>query len=233
MKKIIKKIQYILSKRNSVTFVKFLRKNGCKIGINTHFHDPKNTFIDINRLNYIEIGDNCNITMNTIILAHDYSYKVLRNVYHDMPQKSGITSIGNNVFIGMNSIILMGSNIGNNVIIGAGAVVSGNIPDNCVVAGNPAKVICTLEEYHRKCVKNFEQNAKIHALRIMKTKNREPSIQEMLYYCVIFLKPDGERKKYLEMLNPTGDNKEQLIDDLMKIPNTYNSFSDFLKNIRS
>ena len=49
--------------------------------------------------------------------------------------------------VGMKSIILMGSQIGNNVIIGAGAVVSGNIPDNVVVAGNPAKVVCTLDDY--------------------------------------------------------------------------------------
>ena len=47
--------------------------------------------------------------------------------------------IGDNVFIGMNSIILMGSHIGNNVIIGAGSVVSGNIPDNSVVGGGPSQ----------------------------------------------------------------------------------------------
>ena len=48
--------------------------------------------------------------------------------------------IGDNVFIGMNSIILMGSHIGNNVIIGAGSVVSGNIPDNSVVGGSQPKL---------------------------------------------------------------------------------------------
>jgi carbonic anhydrase/acetyltransferase-like protein (isoleucine patch superfamily) len=49
------------------------------------------------------------------------------------------TWIGNNVFIGVNSVILMGAHIGDNTIIGAGAVVSGSYDDNVVIAGNPAK----------------------------------------------------------------------------------------------
>ncbi len=49
--------------------------------------------------------------------------------------------IGENVFIGCNCIILKGSKIGNNCVIGAGSVVSGQFEDNCVIAGNPAKVI--------------------------------------------------------------------------------------------
>ena len=51
------------------------------------------------------------------------------------------THIGNQCFIGMNSIILPGVKIGNNVIVGAGAVVTKDIPSNTIVAGNPAKVL--------------------------------------------------------------------------------------------
>ena len=64
------------------------------------------------------------------------------------PQK--FTTIGNNVFVGMRSIILMGVEIGDNVIVGAGSVVAGKIPSNCVCAGNPAKVICTLDQHKEK-----------------------------------------------------------------------------------
>jgi acetyltransferase-like isoleucine patch superfamily enzyme len=53
------------------------------------------------------------------------------------------TKIGNNCFIGINSIIMPGVTIGNEVIIGAGSVVTKNIPDNCIAAGNPAKIIKT------------------------------------------------------------------------------------------
>ncbi|MDC7716134.1 acyltransferase [Vogesella sp. DC21W] len=51
------------------------------------------------------------------------------------------TSIGNDVWIGANSIILPGKKIGNHVIIGAGSVVTKDIPDWAIVGGNPARVI--------------------------------------------------------------------------------------------
>ena len=45
------------------------------------------------------------------------------------------------------------------MIIGAGSLVNKNVPDNCVVAGNPARVIMSLEEYHQKRIKAQEQEA--------------------------------------------------------------------------
>lgn len=49
--------------------------------------------------------------------------------------------IGNNVWIGMNAIILKGVTIGENSVVGAGAVVVHDVPPNVVVAGNPAKIV--------------------------------------------------------------------------------------------
>ena len=98
----------------------------------------------------LEIGEYCKITAGTIILTHDYSRSVIRRVYGEIVGEGRKTIIGDNVFIGMNSIILMGSHIGNNVVIGAGSVVSGIVPDNVVVAGNPARVVCSLDEFYKK-----------------------------------------------------------------------------------
>jgi maltose O-acetyltransferase len=53
--------------------------------------------------------------------------------------KIGLVKIGDNVFIGAGSIILPNVKIGNNVIIGAGSIVTKDVPDNSLVAGNPAK----------------------------------------------------------------------------------------------
>ena len=78
----------------------------------------------------IHIGDNCNILGGAIILSHD----ACRNLKAD-------TYIGNNVIVGINSIILPGVKVGDHVVIGAGSVVTKDVPDHCVVAGNPAKVI--------------------------------------------------------------------------------------------
>jgi maltose O-acetyltransferase len=90
----------------------------------------------------ISIGDNCTITANAIILSHDASTK--RDLGYS---KIGVVTIGNNVFIGAGAIILPNVHVGNNVIIGAGSVVTSDIPGNSVVVGNPAKVICTKQEF--------------------------------------------------------------------------------------
>lgn len=60
----------------------------------------------------------------------------------DRPRK---ITIGRNVWVGLNAIILKGTEIGDNSVVGAGAVVRGKFPANCVIAGNPAKVVKTFE----------------------------------------------------------------------------------------
>lgn len=59
-------------------------------------------------------------------------------------------TIGNNVWIGGNCVILPGIEIGDNVVIGAGSVVTKNIPDNVCAAGNPCRVISEITEEDRK-----------------------------------------------------------------------------------
>lgn len=228
---ILNRIENRISKRNSKTFIKYLKKHGCDIGDNVHFHDPKNTFVDPNVLYNISIGNNVSITRGVTILAHDYSYKVFRNIYHDMPQKFGVTKIGNNVFIGMNAIILMGSNIGDNCVIGAGSVVSGNIPSNSVVIGNPAKILCSIENYHTKCVDNFKNNAINYAKNFIKTHSRIPTVEEMGFFSVLFLEKNNENLEYLRKINITGDNRAEVLQDLMKIKNEYKNYDEFIKTV--
>ena len=62
----------------------------------------------------------------------------------------GKIKIGDNVFIGMNSLILPGTTIGNNVIIGAGSVVRGKIPDNSIYSGNPAVFVANIRDHAEK-----------------------------------------------------------------------------------
>ena len=80
----------------------------------------------------IHIGKKTAIARDAIILAHDGGRKLITHTY-----------IGENCFIATRAIILPGVKIGNNVVVGAGAVVMKDVPDNCLVAGNPAKVIQT------------------------------------------------------------------------------------------
>ncbi len=124
----------------SKDYVEWLKHHNIEVGKGTYFFGPANTEVDIQRPWMLHIGEYCKITSGVKILCHDYSRSVLRRVYGDIVGEAGYTYIGDNVFIGMNSIILMGSHIGNNVIIGAGSVISGNIPDNSVVGGSQPKL---------------------------------------------------------------------------------------------
>ena len=223
MKRLINKIKYLYCQRNPTAFIKYLKKGGCSIGKYTHFIDP-------GRLKFIEIGDYCQITRNVTILAHDFSYSILKKVYNDLPQKTGITKIGNNVFIGMNSIILMGSKIGNNVIIGAGSVVSGNVPDNCVFAGNPAKKICNLDEFYRKCKERYEPDLYTTCEYYYNKYKKYPEINELKFLSLLYL--DNKYKEdNINLFYYPSIEKEEIRDYVFKTIPKYKSLEDFIKKI--
>lgn len=149
IKNICKKIIYG-DKATSSSYIKYLRNLGMKIGEETTIYVPTKTQIDLTRPWLIDIGDNVKITEGVTILTHGFDWSVLKGVYCDVLGSSGGVKIGNNVFLGMHTTILKGVHIGNNVIIGANSLVNKDIPDNCVAAGNPCKVIMSLEAYHEK-----------------------------------------------------------------------------------
>ncbi|WP_226995337.1 DapH/DapD/GlmU-related protein [Candidatus Symbiothrix dinenymphae] len=96
----------------------------------------------------ITIGDNCLFGANVLITDSDW-HPIDPAKRQDLGDDYAATNkkpvkIGNNVFIGVNTIILKGTTIGDNSVIGAGSVVSGNIPANVIAAGNPCKVIKSL-----------------------------------------------------------------------------------------
>lgn len=119
---------------------KKLIKMGMKVGNN--FGRLNGVILDPSHCWLIEIGDNVTMAPRVHILCHDASTKQFLNY-----TKIGRVTIGNNVFIGAESVVLPGITIGNNVIIGANSTVTHNIPDGMVAAGSPAKIICTTEEY--------------------------------------------------------------------------------------
>ncbi|HNF29019.1 MAG TPA: acyltransferase, partial [Chitinophagaceae bacterium] len=83
-------------------------------------------------------GSNCAISWNVQIMDTDIHTLVVNGQPKESTKK---IKIGNNVWIGSNVIILKGAEIGNNVVIAAGSIVSGNIPDNVLIAGVPAKIV--------------------------------------------------------------------------------------------
>ena len=89
------------------------------------------------------------VTNHVQFITHDGGCWVVRNTQDSLKNCDLISpiKIGNNVHIGINSIIMPGITIGNNVIIGCGAIVTKDIPSNSVAAGVPCRVIRSLEEY--------------------------------------------------------------------------------------
>lgn len=164
-----------------------LKAIGVEVGKGTIFYGPETMQIDRSRPYLLSIGEYCKITSGVTILTHDYSRSVLRRVYGDVVGEGKKTIIGNNVFIGMNAIVLMGSHIGNNVIVGAGSVVSGVIPDNVVVAGNPARIIRTLDDHYRIRKEKMLSEAKECVCTYFDKYGNVPEMDEIGAFWPLFL----------------------------------------------
>lgn len=134
----------------------YVRKNirfGLKIGSNYYIHSR----VDFGSEPYlITIGNHVRITEGVKFVTHDGGIWIFRNEesLRDIDLFGPIT-IGDNVHIGTNAIIMPNVTIGDNVIIGCGSIVTKDVPSNSVVAGVPAKVIESIEEYKQKHANDF------------------------------------------------------------------------------
>lgn len=95
----------------------------------------------------ITIGNNCQLT-DCMLITHGGGASVRKN--HPDFDCFGKITIGNYVYIGANAIVLPGVTIGDNSLIAAGSIVTKSVPSNVVVAGNPARIICTIDEYYER-----------------------------------------------------------------------------------
>jgi len=143
---IIKKSLIILTKG----YVHYARSIGVKVGENCRLYISdfgSEPFL-------ITIGNRVTVASGVKLITHDGSTWLFRDEKGRRYHYRRI-DIGDNVFIGMNTVLLPGVRVGNNVIIGAGSVVTKSIPDNLVVAGNPAKVIMTFSEYEKRALETY------------------------------------------------------------------------------
>lgn len=231
LKRFIKKLIFPET-YSSEAFVNALReKYHVDIGNNCIFWSPNHVNIDVQRPYMLHIGNNVRVTSGVTILCHDYS----RSVFCDMEGMGNVgeartTWIGDNVFIGVNATILMGAHIGNNSIVGAGAVVSGIFPDGSVIAGNPGKVIITVEELYNKRKDGELQAAKQMAVEFKNKNGRYPSIEEMTnaFSWLYIPHTQDSINTYPDFFKLSGVNQDVLYKNFLATSPAFHSFEDFL-----
>ena len=119
----------------------FCKKGAC-ISVGNHCGFSSTTFFIFKSLS---IGSNVLVGGNVVFMdtdAHSLDWRIRRDWHKDSQchEDKGIV-VGDDTFIGMDTTILKGVHIGSRVVIGAGSLVTSDIPDDCVAAGRPAKVI--------------------------------------------------------------------------------------------
>lgn len=226
---ILSKIKIYLQCRTSKGYEQWLREHGVVIGKNLRLFNHKSIRFDTTTPGLIVIGDNVSITADVSILTHDFCSSVFRQKYNDyLPGRSKVV-IGNNVYIGQKAMILRGVTIGDNVIIGAGAIVTKDIPSDSVVAGIPARVVCTLDEYYQKRKAKAVAEAKQYARDLYHYRGNCPTVEDFWEEFALFY---HEKEKYPEAFVQRIKNVQlpgELYDEFIKNNKPiYASFKDFL-----
>ena len=100
----------------------------------------------------ISFGNNVHIASGVTFINHDVSVFMLQYMdpKSEFKAKTGEITIGDNVFVGSNTILLYGTHIGNNVVIGAGSIVTKDIPDGVVAVGSPCKPIGNFDDWKER-----------------------------------------------------------------------------------
>jgi acetyltransferase-like isoleucine patch superfamily enzyme len=129
-----------------------LRRQGAKVGVDCRIY----TINASSEPYLIEIGDHVTLCDGVSFVTHDGAVWVFREKEPDIELFGRIT-IGNNVFVGLNAIILYGTKIRDNSIVGAGSVVKGKFPANSVIAGIPASRLCSVDDYYQMHNQDYTQ----------------------------------------------------------------------------
>ena len=219
-------------KASSEAYVDYLKSKGASIGEDVHIYSPNKTYIDEQFPWMLTIGNHVHITLGCHILNHDYSWAVGKLEYGEVLGGVGQVTIGNNVFIGVNSVILMNTTIGDNVIVGAGSVVKGSIPSNSVVGGAPGKVIATLDKYWEKRKEEQYSEATMMVRRYRERFGKNPPKEKLPAYFFLFEdRNELNNEVFIERMKLCGNYDESLRAFIQSKP-MFRNYEEFIASVK-
>lgn len=219
----------LIYSRSNLSFIKYLKSKGIKIGENCQFFGRLFIDFDFTRPSLIEIGNNVVMTKGVTLLTHGYDWCVLRELYGKSLGSARAIKIGNNVFIGQHVRILPGVTIGDNCIIGVGSIVTKDLPSNGVYVGNPAKFVISIEEYYQKRIGAQLTEATEYALSILQRFGRNPIKEDFNEFFELFIERDETMFGKIPVKNQTG----KAYNEFMKTKPIFNGFDEFLNYVLS
>ena len=188
IKKVIRKL-VLREKSSSEAFIEYLKNHGVTVGDNCYVPEPSSVLVDMTAPWLVTMGSNITLTHGVSILTHDYGWSVLKksgSLRGSVLGSQAPVRIGNNVFVGINTVITKGVTIGDNVIIGAGSIVSKDCESGFVYAGNPAAKIISIEEYAFKRERKQYEEAKKLALCYRERYSCTPPKEIFMEYFMLF-----------------------------------------------
>ncbi|MBR5773389.1 MAG: acyltransferase [Clostridia bacterium] len=232
IKKVIRKL-ILREKASSEAFIEYLNKRGVTVGKNCYVPEPSSVLVDMTAPWLVTIGDNVTLTHGVSILTHDYGWSVLKRVDDFKGAVLGSQApvkIGNNVFVGVNTVITKGVTIGDNVIIGAGSVVSKDCESGFVYAGNPATKIISVEEYVLKREQRQLDEAKKLALCYREKYSCNPPKEIFMEYFMLFCTAQeaADVPKFRSRM-ASGGNYDEAVAYMNSRKPMFASFEEFLQ----
>ncbi|WP_258102679.1 acyltransferase [Marinoscillum sp. MHG1-6] len=134
-------------------FIRSLRKQGAKVGERVQIVDAYGFLYEPWTAYLIEIGSDVIISSGVRFVNHDSSYSNIIKGYDKV--RYGVIRVNNNVYIGVNSIVMPGVEICSDVIVGANSLINKTITESGIYVGSPARKISNLpldEELNKKTV---------------------------------------------------------------------------------
>lgn len=227
-------------KASSDSYIAYLRSLGMVIGDETQIYSPKKCLIDTTRPWMIEIGKNVQITEDVTILTHGYDWSVFKGLHGDVLGSAGHVFISDNVFNGTRTTILKGVTIGSNVVIGANSLINKDVPDNCVVVGNPQRVVCDIDTYlEKRRAAQIQEAADLYDCRRRNSpegKRGEVPSKEMFrefFWLFESREADGFAVEEFENVMSLCGTYDKSVERFNQTSRAFSSFESFLEKMES